>query len=411
MTGTGGEEAVAPAGAREIWSLTGVSRWTRMGLIAASAAGRGSLTVRLPDGRRVRVAGAQTGPDAELHLKNERLARRLLTGGNIGVAESYLDGDFDSPDLVALVEWAAANQALDDPLLGKPWRRLARRALFALQANTRKGSRRNIASHYDLGNEFYARWLDPSMTYSSAVFAAADEPLEQAQANKYRRIAALAEVRPDHEVLEIGAGWGGFACFAAREIGCKVTGITISRAQHDYAAKRVQEEGLAERVKIELRDYRDLDHRFDRVASIEMLEAVGERYWPVFFDKLRDCLKPGGRAALQVITIDDRYFDDYRRSMDFIQKYIFPGGMLPSPAALRRHVEAAGMAWLVDHGFRNDYAETLSRWRTRFLAAWPGIRELGFDERFRRMWDFYLAYCAGGFRAGTIDVKQIAVAR
>lgn len=408
---TDDQPAIGLASAREIWALPDLTRWTRMGLIAAAATRCGSLTVRLPDGRRYRVAGDEPGPDAVIELRNERLARRMLTGGNLGVAESYLDGDFDSPDLVALVEWAAANQELDDPLLGKPWRRLARRLIFALQANTRRGSRRNIAHHYDLGNDFYARWLDSGMTYSAALFARADEPLEIAQANKYRRIAELADLRPGHEVLEMGAGWGGFACFAAREIGCRVTGITVSRAQYDYAARRVFEEGLAERVKIELRDYRDVDRRFDRVASIEMLEAVGERYWPVFFGKLRDCLKPGGVAALQVITIDDRYFGDYRRSMDFIQKYIFPGGMLPSPGALRREVQGAGMAWLADHGFRQHYAETLLHWRERFLDAWPGIRELGFDERFRRLWDFYLAYCAGGFRAGTIDVRQIAVAR
>ena len=249
------------------------------------------------------------------------------------------------------------------------------------------------------------------MTYSSAVFEAPEQSLNEAQANKYRRLARLLDLKPEHEVLEIGCGWGGFACLAAQEFGCRVTGVTISQEQYAYAVERVRQAGLADRVTIELCDYRDVARRFDRICSIEMFEAVGEQYWPVFFAKLHDCLKPGGVAALQVITIADKYFEDYRRTMDFIQRYIFPGGMLPSPGALKRETAAAGLSWREEASFAPDYARTLAKWREDFRAHWPDIRAQGFDERFRRMWEFYLAYCEGGFTAKTIDVVQIALQR
>jgi len=397
--------------ASEIWHLPGLDRWNRAGMIVGAQAQVGSVTVHFPDGRCFRMTGPRPGPNPIIRFTNYRFAKRFITGGNLGVAESFMDGDFTCDNLHELTEWAVTNGELDDTLMATPMRRLLRRVIFMLQANTRRGSKRNISYHYDLGNNFYARWLDPSMTYSSAIFTDPSEPLEAAQTNKYRRMAELIEAHPDHEVLEIGAGWGGFACFAAKNVGCRVTGITISQEQYDYASRRVQQEGLGEKVKIELRDYRDLEHRYDRIASIEMLEAVGERYWPHFFGKLHDSLKPGGRAGLQVITIDDKYFDTYRATMDFIQKYIFPGGMLPSPGALKRETARAGLRWIEDAGFGLHYAATLDQWRDRFLAEWPAIRALGFDDRFKRMWEYYLAYCAGGFRAGCIDVKQLAIAR
>jgi cyclopropane-fatty-acyl-phospholipid synthase len=247
------------------------------------------------------------------------------------------------------------------------------------------------------------------MTYSSAVFDHAGESLERAQDRKYERLAELIGLRRGHEVLEIGCGWGGFASWAAREVGARVTAITVSQAQHAYAAARIQREGLAALVDVRLEDYRQTRGAFDRIVSIEMLEAVGERYWPLYFQTLAARLKAGGRAGLQVITMADRLFEGYRRSADFIQCYIFPGGLLPPPMALRREAAAAGLAWLDDVGYGAHYARTLLEWRRRFLAAWDDIRGPGFDERFRRMWQYYLAYCEAGFRVGWIDVKQIAL--
>jgi cyclopropane-fatty-acyl-phospholipid synthase len=249
------------------------------------------------------------------------------------------------------------------------------------------------------------------MTYSSAKFDRPDETLGEAQRNKYASLARRIDLKPEHRLLEIGCGWGGFAEFAAREIGCNVTGITISREQHDFAKERIASAGLAAKAEIRLEDYRDTQGTFDRIASIEMFEAVGEEYWPAYFSKIRSLLAPGGLAGLQIITIDERYFSAYRRSVDFIQKYVFPGGMLPSMQALRDQVARAGLNWHDNTTFGQDYARTLASWRDRFLSAWDEIRPLGFDDQFKRMWSYYLSYCEAGFRAGSIDVTQIALAR
>jgi len=275
-----------------------------------------------------------------------------------------------------------------------------------LRPNTRGGSRRNIYAHYDLGNEFFAAWLDPTMTYSSALFANGAEDLETAQRAKYRNLAQQIAVGPGQRLLEIGSGWGGFAITAAKEFGAKVTSITVSRAQAEHARARVFREGLAEHVEILLQDYRDVKGRFDRIASIEMFEAVGERFWPAYFGAVRERLLPGGLAGLQLITIADCYFEAYRRNVDFIQAYIFPGGMLPSPSALDRQAANAGLVRTSELGFGESYARTLAIWNERFQQAWPTVRELGFDERFRRIWTYYLAYCEAGFRTRSIDVVQ-----
>jgi cyclopropane-fatty-acyl-phospholipid synthase len=393
-------------------SSAGLPASLRMFLDVAQRLDHGTLAITMPDGRAFRFAGRKPGPDATLIIHHPRAIRRLLLGGTIGFAESFMEGDWETPDLTALLELACANDdALTKVTGGGRVLALVRRLWHVWHANTRSGSKRNIAYHYDLGNQFYERWLDPTMTYSSAVFTAPQQELAVAQANKYRAIAEKLDVRPNQKVLEIGCGWGGFASFIAREFGCKVTAITVSKEQLAYTQERIQREGLGERVEARFLDYRDLAGRFDRIASIEMFEAVGEKYWPAFFGKVRESLEPGGRAALQVITIADRWYDSYRRSVDYIQRYIFPGGMLPSVSALSSEIRQAGLDLARQDFFGPDYARTLAEWRQRFVTAWPEIAPMGFDARFKRMWEFYLAYCEAGFRAQTIDVTQVALVR
>ncbi len=370
----------------------------------------GRLEIVLPNHSRRVFAGPKPGPEAVLVLRNGKVARRYLTGGAVGVAEGYMAGDWDSPDLPALLELLdrVTEELGVGARLSGP-RRLLERALHAFRRNTRTGSRRNIHAHYDLGNAFFSAWLDPTLTYSSALFGPDADDLEAAQRAKYRRLAHSIALAPGHRLLEIGSGWGGFALTAAKEFGALVTSITVSREQHDLACQRVYAEGLGEKVEIRLQDYRDVEGRFDRIASIEMLEAVGEKFWPLFFGRLRERLNPGGRAGVQTITIADDRFDAYRRNVDFVQKYVFPGGMLPSPAMLRSVVAKAGLALEDDHTFGLSYARTLAEWHRRFDAAWQQLVPLGFDERFRRLWKYYLAYCEAGFRSGAIDVTQVSL--
>ena len=380
----------------------------RFGLRKLTQMGHGALTIRLPDGKAFRFVAPGEGPDAELVLNNWRLARRALMGGSVGVAESYIDGDWSSPDVTAFLSLFVVNESLQDEIATPNWFNNALGKLrHWLNENTRSGSRRNISAHYDLGNAFYSRWLDRTMTYSSAIFDRGANSLAAAQEAKYRSLTTRAEIGPDHSVLEIGCGWGGFAEFAAREIGCHVTGLTISREQYDYARERVFRAGLNEKVDIKFQDYRDERGTYDRIASIEMFEAVGERYWPTYFERVRDCLKSGGRAGLQIITIADRRYDRYRSEPDFIQRYVFPGGMLPSPSILGRLGREAGLILSSERIFAHDYARTLAEWRDRFREAWHEIKPLGFDDRFKRMWEFYLHYCEAGFLSGNIDVRQV----
>lgn len=376
-------------------------------LALAARIRRGQLTVTLPDGSSHAFAGPEPGAVADIAVHEPRMLRRVLFGGGVGFAESYMDGDWESDDLTALIALALDNwDDLGGTLEGTALFRWRDRLSILGRINTRSKARRHIAQHYDLGNAFYGAWLDPTMTYSSAVFDDKSQTLESAQRSKYRRMARLAGLRPEHHVLEIGCGWGGFALFAAREIGCRVTAVTLSEEQYRSALHRVRAAGMAERVRILLRDYRDLPGRYDRIVSIEMFEAVGERYWPRFFETLRARLAPGGWAALQVITIRHDLWPRYRRGADFIQRYIFPGGLLPSMPALEQRAAASGLAFRDVFSFGTDYAETLARWHRAFDAAWPQIAGLGFDERFRRMWKFYLSYCESGFIDGRIDVKQ-----
>ena len=372
----------------------------------------GRLALELPDGDSYVFEGDGPGPQAALTILRPRFVRRLLTGGATGFAEAYIEGDCETPDLLAVIELAALNHDVWEQVLrGRLLFRAMQRAWHSLRPNTRRGAQRNIAHHYDLGNDFYRPWLDPDMIYSAAIFDTPEQPLEDAQDRKFRHIARLAELQPGQHVLEIGCGWGGFAIFAAREIGCRVTAITISEEQFAHAAARIQREGLGDRIELRLQDYRDLARQYDRIVSIEMLEAVGEAYWPLFFEKLRGSLAPGGQAALQVITIADELWDGYRRSTDFIQRYIFPGGLLPSRDALRVQVARADLAWDADHAYGVDYARTLNHWRRRFESAEAELAAQGFDERFRRMWRYYFCYCEAGFKTGRIDVRQIGLSR
>jgi len=388
------------------------SHLLELGLRIAERLRCGRLTIELPGGGRRVFEGPLSGPSALLVVRRTRAIRRLLIGGGAGFAEAYIDGDWHSPDLPRLLELLALNESAYDSLYrGQRWYRWLARVQHLLRSNSRRGSRRNILAHYDLGNRFYALWLDRTMTYSAALFPQGDAPLEEAQRTKYRSLAERLRLQAGHHLLELGCGWGGFAEFVAAEIGARVTAITISDQQHAFAAARIQAAGLADRVEVRLQDYRDVAGRYDRIAAIEMLEAVGERYWPLFFDKLRERLMPGGVAGLQVITIADRYFEAYRRGADFIQRHVFPGGMLPSPQALRQQVARAGLAERGMLSFGHDYARTLASWQQRFQAAWPQIHEAGFDRRFKRLWEYYLAYCEAGFRTGSTDVCQLTLQR
>lgn len=373
----------------------------------------GRFSVVLPDGSQYELSSnSEHGPHAMVHIRRWRALRRFVTEGDFGFIESYLDGDWDSPEIANVIELACLNvDTWDAGAMQNLFHRVKHRIRHLLRPNSKDGARKNIAAHYDLGNAFYQQWLDPSMTYSSALFSGREQSLTDAQTEKYRRIAGLLDLKPEHRVLEVGFGWGGFAEYAAKHHGCKVTGLTLSREQLAYAGERLQRAGLADRVDFRLQDYRDVQGTFDRIASIEMFEAVGEQHWPRYFAMLRDRLVHGGSAALQIITIEESRFENYRRNPDFIQSYIFPGGMLPTVTVLKDQCKRAQMALADTMMFGGSYAETLKIWRDRFMSRWSEIAPLGFDERFRRMWELYLAYCEGGFRAKAIDVGQFKLVR
>ena len=365
----------------------------------------GSLTVVLPGGRSLRYDGPEPGVEAKIVLFRWRAVRRLITDGDIGFAEAWIDGDWTSPDLTSVVRLAARNSDdLAQTISGWPVTRLINRLRHHSKANTKRGSQRNIEAHYDLGNEFYSKWLDPSFIYSSAIWTDETTDLEAAQSLKLVRIKQLLAIEPDNSVLEIGCGWGALAAQLAGADGGKVTGLTLSPSQLEWAEAMISSRGLSDRVELRLQDYRDVQGTFDRIVSIEMLEAVGEAYWPSYFATLRQCLKRDGRAVLQVITISEERFENYRAETDFIQKHVFPGGFLPSKTLLRAEIEKAGLRLISAEYFGHSYARTLAVWRSRFLAHWPEIEVLGFDEEFRRLWDYYLSYCEAGFLENAIDV-------
>ncbi|MEO1066191.1 MAG: cyclopropane-fatty-acyl-phospholipid synthase family protein [Pseudomonadota bacterium] len=372
---------------------------------------KGTLTVQFPNGVVIRIDGKAPGANARINLRSFDLAKRVVTRGDVGVGESFMDGEWDSPDVASVLLLFCENRHLTTARQRKFWSNLLLKFVHWRNENTQKGSKRNISAHYDLGNAFYKSWLDRTMTYSSALFENRNMSLEDAQTAKYANLARQTQIRPDDHVLEIGCGWGGFAEFAAKEIGCKVTGLTISQEQLEFAQKRIFEAGLNEKVDIVFRDYREERGHYDRIASIEMFEAVGEKYWPVYFDTLRERLKPGGAAGLQVITIRDDMFESYRSKTDFIQRYIFPGGMLPSPGEMVRLGQERGLTMSAERIFGHDYADTLAAWCATFKQRWADIKPLGFDERFKRMWEFYFYFCEAGFRSENIDVRQMVFAK
>jgi len=390
----------APPAARAVFHLLGQLR-------------HGSLDVQLPDGSMAHFGHqAAPGPRAAIAMHNWQPCAAALKSGDIGFAETYIAGDWTTPDLAALLAVFTANRdALEQAIYGRWWGSLLYRARHLFNRNSRRGSKKNIHAHYDLGNDFYRLWLDPTMSYSSAWFegnAAGD--LASAQQAKSRRALAQCELKRGDRLLEIGCGWGALAELAAGEFGAVPTGVTLSSEQLAWARQRLATAGLD--ADLRLQDYRDIDDPpFDAIVSIEMFEAVGRRYWPGFFRAVRSRLKPGGKACIQSITIRDDLFDRYVRSTDFIQQYVFPGGLLPSRLEFRKAARAAGLEVVDELDFGLDYAETLRRWRGRFLGGEAAVRELGFDTRFMRTWEFYLAYCEAAFAAGNTSVVQFTLRR
>lgn len=367
----------------------------------------GALRLECPD-HSVLHYGDQTNP-VTLSLKNWQPCIAAVKSGDIGFAESYIHGDWTTDNLPRLLEFFIHNrQAVETAIYGTWWGSLLYRIKHIFNRNSRSGSRRNIHAHYDIGNHFYQLWLDPSMTYSSALFKEEQYSLEQAQQAKYARIYSQIDVHAGSKILEIGCGWGGFAECATR-LGAHVTGLTLSTEQLEFARARLANAGLDQHADLRLQDYRDTEGGFDAIASIEMFEAVGENYWDSYFSCVAQRLKTGGKACIQTITIADELFERYRKGTDFIQQYIFPGGMLPSPSVFRARAEKHGLQVIDEFAFGLDYARTLSLWDEAFQAKQAEIFELGFDERFKRTWEFYLAYCEAGFRAKSIDLFQFTL--
>lgn len=388
-----------------------ISLAERVGLAAAGRIRVGCLTVVMPDGRRHVFGDPASARRGEIHVHDDEAIRRILLHGETGAGEGYMDGHWSSPDLEALIELAALNRA-SLALASGWWRSLLevpRKLAHRARRNTTTQARRNIAAHYDLGNDFYRLWLDESMTYSSAVFESAEQSLEDAQRAKYRRIAEGAGLAAGMHVLEIGSGWGGFALHAAGEIGCLVTSITISREQHDLARARVAAAGLEHLVDIQLRDYREVEGQYDAVVSIEMLEAVGAEFYEAYFEAVDRALRPGGRFSLQVITFPDVAYESQRRGANWIQTYIFPGGLCPSLAVIEHSLHRTNLLVRSAVDIGPSYARTLRAWRIRFLDQLDAVRAQGYDERFIRMWEYYLALCEAGFATGITQDQQLVL--
>lgn len=380
-----------------------VVEWIGFPLLGHPA--HGAVTVVLPSGRTRTLGNPANGLHSVLKLNNFKVIGAAMRRGTLGFASAYINGDIEIDDLTALFRFFLKNRNMFDSANPGLFRRTAQDLHYHLsRANTKEGSKLNISEHYDLGNDFYGQWLDPSMTYSSAVFTSGDQSLEAAQVAKYHRVADMAGVKAGDKVLEIGCGWGGFAETVARDYDAELYGITLSKEQLKFGQERLQRQGLDNRATLNFEDYRDTQGQYDRIGSIEMIEAVGEEHWPAYFQAIFDRLKAGGTAAIQAITIDERDFAAYKANPDFIQRYIFPGGMLMTKTAMREQARRVGLILEQVEHFRLSYAKTLKLWRERFLERWNVIAPLGYDEAFRRKWVYYLSYCEAGFAEGAIDV-------
>ena len=370
----------------------------------------GELRAVFPSNFQKVYSGGQVGPTADIKINSWKLVPRLLLSGDMGLAESFLSGEWETSNLTQLLLLGDINErALGNAVTPSKFINLIEKLRHQRRDNSKRGSRRNIAAHYDLGNEFYSHWLDNSMSYSSALFTDFGEELEVGQNRKYQRLAKALKLKEGDQVLEIGCGWGGFAEIAAKEYKCNVVGITLSNEQAKFAQRRMKENQLSNLVDIRIEDYRDVQGSFDKIVSIEMFEAVGEEHWRNYFETIKTRLKPGGLAGIQSITIANEFFETYKRRPDFIQKYIFPGGILPSEDKLNNAVSSAGLKILDDYYFGKSYAETLRRWQSTFEQKWDDIKNLGFDEKFQKMWRYYLSYCEAGFETGHINVGQFLI--
>ena len=372
----------------------------------------GSVEVKLPDERIFRVSGKIDGLNARIDIIDPDCFARLVRDGDIGFMEAYMDGQWSSPDLLSFMDIIFQNfHQLATRFPGAGLVKMYERIRHWLNSNSKRQAKKNISYHYDLGNDFYKLWLDETMTYSSAFFKEKTETLSEAQTNKYAQMCDEIGVKEGDHILEIGCGWGGFAEYAAGQRGAKVKGLTISQEQHDFAVERINKAGLSDKVQIVMQDYRDETEQYDGIASIEMFEAVGEKYWPVYFDKVNSCLKSGANATLQIITIPDDRFIDYRNSVDFIQKYIFPGGMLPTETILKNEIKRVGLEYNNTIEFGKSYSETLRQWYGTFNSKWDNISRMGFDNRFRRMWNIYLTSCASAFEFDRTGLVKITMSK
>ena len=364
----------------------------------------GKLTITLPNNESLEFFG-KGDLKSNLKLNSYMPILRTITSGHVGFAESYLKGEWTSSDLESLLEIMVTN--LPEAFSAKSKIHLTyNRIIHFFRENTKSRAKKNIQYHYDLGNDFYKLWLDKTMTYSSAIFKNEKESLAEAQENKYQLLIDSLDIKPHHKVLEIGCGWGGFAEYAAKKVGCTIKGITISPSQLKFATNRIKELNLDNKVSLELCDYRDLKGKYDRVVSIEMIEAVGEKYWRNYFKKIKDVLKKDGLAGIQVILINNKSYQKYSKSVDFIQKYVFPGGMLPSQEKLNENYVNAGLIEINSHSFGKSYAKTLTIWHKEFLNSLSSIKKLGFDIKLERIFKYYFSYCKAGFNSKRIDVAQ-----
>lgn len=370
----------------------------------------GSLQIEWPDGKSQKIDAIHKGPYATLKIVDSNVVKEIIQGGSIKFAELYISKRIITNNLTNLMHYCALNNdQAEETFKITIFRYLYNKYLHFKNKNTKIQAKKNISHHYDLGNQFYKYWLDKSMTYSSAIFNGKNDNLELAQNNKYQKLADLSSIKKGDNILEIGCGWGGFSEFLAKNYDCQITALTISREQFKFTTEKMEKANLTSKVKVVYCDYRNIKGQFDKVLSIEMFEAVGREYWKTFFEKIKTILKPNGNVGLQLITIDDKIYNIYKNNPDFIQKYIFPGGMLPSIEVLKNIIENTSFRINSINSYSNDYAKTLNIWNKEFNRNWTKIEKLGFDERFKLLWNYYLSYCEGGFLSKNIDLKQISL--